>query len=856
MILLRYVSLRHLRLKPIRVALAILGICCGTALYVALSMINSATSVFFHESVAAVSGNATLLVSAGPAGFPEKLGALVEKVEGVTSATPIIEARSWLLSSDESILVLGVDLLANPVARGNKSSAKPIVQDALSFMNHADSIIVTRSFADAHRLKLGERLRTSTANGVARLVVRGVLENTDLAQAYGGNVAIMDIDAARIAFGKTAKTDRLDVVTAKAADVDQVAARIRAAVGAGYTVQRPALLSEQMNRTVESFQFLTHLLTMLALIVGVLMISSCVAISVAERSREIGSLRAMGTTRGTIIQLFVFEALFMGSLGSVLGIALGRGMAGLMVKAVTTALAETSAHHIETAQLRLTGSMCLTAVAIGALTSLVAAIWPALKAARIPPVEAMKAMDSGSEKTTRRLETFQVWGGLGLLALFAVGASLVNTHTPVVFQALIQVFAIFGVALLGPVLVLVALRIFSAATPATAGMVPRLATENALKNPARTRSQATILLIGLTLVVVISCVSQSFKQTLLNYYSKTLHADLLISATGRFHDAETQLLSPALGAKIRAVTGVKDICEVREVSFEYDGGTVTIKSYGEPAASDSEAMFVLRDRDAHEASTELFHASDAVVLISENFAARTRKRSGDSIELRTPSGLRAFRIIGVVAEYTDPQGTLVISRASYLKFFHSDLVGGYAVQVRPGFAPADVRRALDHALSKQYKLQILSNAEIRSQVGTVIDSSFAYTKAAELMALLVAMLGLMDTIFISVFSRTRELGLMRAIGMNRSSIGRMILLEAAQQGLVAGIIAVGLGSFISVIWIRSILTHSLGWAIAFHFPWPVMVSTLALGVGVTVLAAWYPARRAANIEIVDALTCL
>ena len=856
--LFRYVALRHLRLKPARVALAVLGICCGTALYVALSMINQATSVYFHQSIEAVTGSATLLVSAGPAGLPESLALSVEKVAGVTAVAPIIESRSWLPASEESIIVLGVDLLQDHAVRHYNASGKSPIADPLTFISHTDSVIVTQRFADAHHLRSGDSMSVSTANGTARLTIRGLLTDADIARAYGGNIAVMDIDAARVAFGKRGKTDRLDVVTAKDANLDNVAAGIRAAVGPGYTVMRPELMSASLDRTVQSFQFLTHLLTMLALIVGVLMISSCVAISVAERRKEIGTLRAMGTPRGAIIRLFVVESLIMGTMGSLLGALAGRALALIMVKGVTAALAESSAHHIESGPLRMTPGMFLTAIAIGAAASVLASLVPAYRAARISPVEAMKDIDNGASAKTPRHERRRAWAGLLLLALFSTCSSLITGASPMVLQATIQVFAIFGVALFGPALVLGALHVLKTAGAESAGIVPRLASENMLKNPARTRSQATVLLIGLTLVVVIACVSQSFKQSLLSHYDKTLHADLIVSATGRFHDAETQLLSPKLGTQIAALDGVLGVCAVRESPFEYLGNTITLKSYDEPPAYNDEAdsIFDVRDRSPLQASFELFHAHDPVLFASEVFATRLHKHTGELIELHTPDGPVSFRIVGVIADFADPQGTLIMSRANYLKHFHSDLVGGYAVRVKPGYAPLVVRQALDHALAKQYSLTILSNAEIKNQVAGVIDSSFEYTKAAQFMALIVALLGLMDTILISVFERTRELGLMRAIGRNRGSVAGMILLEAAEQGLLAGIVAIGLGTFIAVIWTREILSHSIGWVITFHFPWPVMATTLALGVAVTIIAAWYPAKRAAEIEIVEALTCL
>lgn len=856
--LFRFVALRHLRLKPGRTLLAVGGITCGIALYVAISIINQSTSGYFRESMGAVSGKATLNVSGGETGFDEKLVEKIEAVEGVKAAVPVLETRSWLLTTNESVMVLGVDLFQERAVRSYKSEGKAIIGDAMSFISQPDSLILTTVFANEHGIKMNDKLELSTADGKSTFTVRGILSPTGLAKAYGGALAIMDIDAARLSFGKQGKVDRIDIVTKDGADVERVAERVRGVVGAGLTVDRPEMASKQMEKMTESFQFMSRFFSTLALIVGVFLVANSIAISIAERRKEIGTLRALGSKRAGILTLFLCEAFAMGAAGSFVGAFIGRGVAGFLVDAVTRSMSVQFAQKIEATQLPFDATTVLGAVVIGAVSSLLAALWPSIKATRVQPVDAMKRKDTGEESRRSGFSRYAGWVGFVLLGGSACLSIFVPGLRNPIAQILMQLGAITGIALLGPALVIAAVQALRPVVARFDSLIPRLALDNLVRNPKRTTTNVTSLMVGLILVVLIACVNTSFKGTLLSFFDRILHADLLISTTGRLQSHETQPLTTALKPVIAAHPGVLGVYELREVKFNYQGKQVLLKSYDEPPVPEEQGakrypIFDTVDRDSENAGRELFHASDLTIFVSENFTLQNGARTGDHIELITPSGPRQARIAAVVREYANPNGTLFISRTNYQALFHDLLVGGFAVKLKKGFDPATVRSDLDRQLSKDNKLTILLNSDIKEQVAGVIDSSFAYTKAIEGAALLVALLGLMNTLLVTVLERTRELGVSRAIGMTRSQVTKMILLEAASQGGFGAIVALGLGVVMGLVWVTQNLAYILGWVVEFHVPWSSMGVTLALGLAVTMLAAWYPARRASKIEIVDAL---
>jgi putative ABC transport system permease protein len=869
--LFQFIGLRHLKRRPGRTAFSIAGISCGIALYVAISIINDSTSGYFRDSMAAVSGKATLTVNAGELGFAEAIGEQVEAIPGVKGAVPVVENRGWLSTPDgkggESLMVMGVDLLQEKAVRSYKSEGKAIIGDSLTFITHPDSMILTDGFAKVHGYKIGSPVELLTAKGKQTFTVRAILSPTGLATAYGGALAIMDIDAARLAFGKEGKTDRLDVVTAAGADVAAVAASIRKSLPVHFEVARPEMQSEQMERMVSSFQFMSRFFSSLALIVGIFLIANSISMSIAERRKEIGTLRALGTKRSGILTLFLAESVAMGAMGALIGAFLGRGLAGYLVKAVTNAMTEQFKQEMGATALKFDAATVLGAVAIGAVSSLFAALWPSIKATRVEPIEAMKRKDTG-EQSLKGLGRYMGWIGAGLLGVSGALSAAFSGPGNGAIQASTQILAVIGAALLGPALVLALMRALQPIAVAISenggGMIPRLAVENILRNPRRTGTNVMSLMVGLILVVIIACVNVSFKGTLLGFFGRVLHADLIISTTGRLQSHENQPLDPSVKPLIDSNPAVLGSYELREIKLSYgeSGDKLLLKYYGEPpvpqaaagqAAEPRYAIFDVTDRDGEKAGHELFHSTEPTAIISENFSLHTGKKTGDMLELTTPRGRKAFKIVGVATEYASPFGTVYLSRDTYQKYFDDRLVSGYAVKLKAGFDPAQVRQELDRELSRKFKLTILLNSDIRGQVSRVIDNSFAYTRAIEWAALLVALLGLMNTLIITVMERTREIGLSRSVGMTRRHVARMILLEAAGQGGLGALISVGIGVMLGSLWVTRSLAGALGWVVQFHVPWNGLVSTFALGLLVTLAAAWYPARRAAAIQIVDAL---
>lgn len=859
--LFRYVGLRHLRMKPIRTILTTVGVSLGIALFIAIEIINRSTLASFKESIEAVAGKATLSVTAGEAGFPEDRLELIEKIPGVKHAVPMIESRAYFSGNreaSETLIILGVDLLREQSVRTYKTADEQIIDDPLVFLNQPDSIIITHSFAKQHSFDLDSGFDLATARGTKRFTVRGMLSPEGPAKAYGGAIAIMDIDGARLTFGKEGKLDRVDVVTREGESVDQVAARIRSRLGPGYEVERPETQNENMERMVKAYQTMLTFFSTLALLVGLFLITNSISIAVAERKREIGTLRALGATRWGILTLFLSEAVAMGAVGAFLGAWLGRGLATFLVSLVAHSMSSQYLTRIEVSHLVFGPGEVARAVLLGGAAAFVAALWPALRTTTIQPLEAMRSREVGEEAARIGIYRLAPWAGVGLLVVMAATTLAGLPARYPWIDTVDMVFSMVGSALVGPAFVAALLRAFRPVVLRTGGTLSRLAQDNLLRNPRRTGSNVMSLMVGLILTVMIAVVNTSFRVTILDWFDKVMRADLLVSSSGQIISYQSQPLHEELGPMLASVPGVRRGTDrgaygLRFVHVQYQGRQLGLKAYDEPDPAAHYTSLDVQDRPVEDAGRELFHSPEPAAFVSENFILHFHKKTGDTLELDTPSGRVPFKIVGVIVDFASPEGVIYLDRQVYKKLWHDPLVNAYGLQLEPGADLNQVRSEIDRRFGRAKNLMVISNAEIKEQMVRTIDQSFGYTRAIEGAALLVGLLGLLNTLLISVMERMRELGMLRAVGMSRGQMARMILQEALIQGGFGAIAAVVLGSGITYLWITHSLAHVLGWMIHFHFPWISVVTTVLVGTAVALVAGFFPARRASHLVIREAL---
>ncbi|MGZ3656053.1 MAG: ABC transporter permease [Bdellovibrionota bacterium] len=861
--LFRFIGVRHLVTKPWRTILATLGVSLGIALYVAIQLINHSTTAAFRESIESIAGRSKLTVAGGDTGFSESLVTKLQKFPGVRSAVPLVVSRAYIAGaadSSESLMVLGVDLLKEEGVRSYRTTDQEVIEDPFTFLNQPDSIILTKAFAQKRGLKIDSRFEIATAHGPRTMTVRGLLEPEGPAKAYGGNLAIMDIDGARVTFGKVNKVDRVDLVLREGVNPANLAKALAASMGPGFTVEDASAQSEGMSKVIASYQTLLDLFSVLALFVGVFLITNTVNISVAERRKEIGTLRSLGTLRKEIMVLFLSEAVLMGLWGSFVGVWLGWGMASLLVDLVAHSMSIEYATPIQPGEIVFGWSQILRGMAIGGGAAFVAALYPAIRSVTIQPMDAMKRIDEGEESMSSQ-KTYGLLFGAALLAYLAVSSLAGWSAHAGMFKILDPVAAMAGVALVSPFAVLAIVHLLQRAhsrLSGKGGAISRLAHDNLIRNPKRTGSNVRILMVGLTLVIILSSLSGSFKGSIVGWYDRTLNADLVVSSFGSIVANQVQPIDENIGKELEKLSGlrgdsVRSAYAIRSIHFQYGGKQLSLKAYDETNPADRYSNFEVLDRPTFEAVQDLYHSSDLTALVSENFSRNFHKKTGDTIEMDSPSGPVKLRIVGVASDFSSPEGLIYLDRKQYRNIWQDHLVDGFALFAQPGYDPERIRAEIDHRFARSLNLTSVTQGEIKKQVSERIDNAFSYTHAIEAAALLVAMLGLLNTFLISVMERTQELGVLRAIGMSRRQVQGLILQEAFLQGSLGSGIAVLLGTLAAYFLVTYSLSRLLGWVLYFSIPWSSLALTMVLGIAVAMLAGIYPSIRASRIEISEAL---
>lgn len=859
--LFRYIGFRHLQLKPGRVLLTTLGVAFGIALYVAIAIINDSTRNTFRESIESISGKAKLSISAGVSGFDESKLESIRTTPGVKAAVPMVEARAFFIGATESnqgLYIMGVDLLQETAVRSYKATDQRIIDDPLTFLNQPDSIIITLDLAKKKNLKLDSKIQLTTLLGLKTFTVRGLLEPEGAARAYGGSLALMDIDGARVMFGKENKLDRVDIVAQKGVTTEELKKNLRTTLGPGIAIESPEGQTEQMEGMLSSYQLILTFFSTLALLVGLFLVMNSISIAVAERRREIGTLRALGATRGSMVYLFVTEIFGISLAGSLLGCLLGRVLAGKLVGQVTASYAAQFQTRVEVTHLVFSSTQIVTAVGLGVFASLFAAFIPALKAAKIHPLESMKSHAESVSAGDERRSNYVMLTGLGLLIFLTVSNVYQWGKIWSGIELATKISSVLGAALFGPFLVFLLIRLFRSLSKNSRSAVVKISQDNLLRSRKRTTSNVMALMVGLFLVMLIATVRSSFHHTLITWLDRVFIADFMVASQGRLIEGDVMPIKEEIAKDILAVPGVRPIGEDRGIGsrlvpYYFNGAKMIIKAHDHFADFYQYKNFAIIDSDRITTASALYSSPVPALIVTENFLMKQHYHVGDWVKLPTPTGEVPFKIIGKVVDFASAEGVLYMNRAWYKKFFQDTKVTAFLIDAAPGYSREQVREGIDEKVGKKWDVVTISNREFHDQMEQTVERSFAYTRAIELIALLVGLLGLLNTLLISVMERTREIGMLRAVGTTRQQIVQIIMSEAVIQGFFGAIVAIALGAYVGKLFIEYNLSSTLGWLVDFYFPRESILNTLVIGVFVAAVAGILPAVRAAKLNITEAL---
>lgn len=683
---------------------------------------------------------------------------------------------------------------------------------------------------------VGDTVRMSIDGPVMRQKVTGVFSTDDGNVAAGGSLVLFDTATAQKLFGKPGTYEEIDVKAAPGTSQATLRAEIekllpRYAKDATATTGQKLADDEARQIASDLSTFNTTLLSFagIALFVGIFIIANTFTMLVAQRTKELALLRAVGASRRQVTRSVLVEALVVGVAAGATGFLLGIGIAAVMRAVLGSAGAE-----LPEGALSVQPGTAGAALAVGVGVTMLAAWLPARRAAKIPPVAAMSSVHAPA--TVKGLLLRNTLGAL----LSAAGVVLVLAGSGMKDNGNMVLGGGAGLLLIGVFVLtpLLSRPVVAAAAPLLRpfGVTGKLARQNSVRNPRRTAATASALMIGLTLITALTVVAISVKTTVDEMAAAHLKADYQITmATGRD-------LSPEVAERVAGIDGVSVSSAVRDAHTELGGEDEWVTGVDAPQIGR------LLTLDFTHGSLASVHG-DSMVVDSDT-AERRGWHTGQSLPVRYDDGTKGRLTIGGVYEGGDLINGVIMDNATVTP--HTPEAGDIRVLVRmAGGAEEANQDALVKALGENPVIKVQDKAAISRELSSTIDLMLNILYGLLAMAVLVAVLGVINTLAMSVFERKHEIGMLRAIGLDRAAVKRMIRLESLVISLFGAVLGLGLGVFLA--WAVGGLIKPQLPSYAMTLPWDRIGVFLAMAALVGVLAALWPARRAARLNMLEAI---
>jgi putative ABC transport system permease protein len=850
----RTLSGRYLRRHWSRALLVTLSIALGVAALVATRSLNQVMTAAARSAVTPLAAGADLLVTNGDQGVPRDLVKELRaaRIPGLRQLRPLVLDRVALPDLDNRpALLVGLDLDPGPAADANpwglevetdawallRSVWKPGAYVGGQLVDDAPPGLAEFQVRAAGRTRTLLRLGTVRAHGAAAVLGGSIL--------YVPSTAV----AARVV-GRPDLVTRIDLALEPGADRDRVLQAVRQTVGDRAEVRTPEAEREGVDDLMAGIQLAFTLGGLCALVVGLFLVYNALSVNVAERRHDIGILRSLGATRGQVAALFTAEAALLGLLGSLLGVPFGWGLAYVALGPfrLQQTLGDLYVPLETGSRPPLGADTVLLAAAAGVATALLAALLPALQAAGEEPADAVRRTPPGPRTVARLLHAVDC----GLVVAAGLAGMAFRTALPPRAGAYGgAILLLLGLLASTPLLAAGAARLLQPAARLVPGLAARLAADSLARSPGRTGLVIGALAAGVALLVQTAGVTASSEQAVLSWLDHLLACDLVVSSINPATSSQTQPMDESVGRQIEALPEVRKAVPVRARYVDYRDTKVLL------VAVDTGAFFdpVLHRHPVP--GLELFPRlrEPGTVLVSENFALQHHAGPGDRLALHGPRGPVEVQVIGTMLDYSWGRGTVVMDRRNYRRLFGDNLVDFYDVYLRPGGdQSADaVRETIGRRWGAQESLVVLTREELRGKIREAIRKIYGVGYAQEVLVVLVAALGVVMALSISVLQQRRQIGLLRAVGASRFQVVRTVLAEAALMGLVGTVIGLLFGIPLEWYALRVVLLDEVGFTFPVCIPWAATGGVVALTMLLATLAGLVPAVRAVRLRIADAI---
>ena len=831
---------RHLKRHPWQGVLMALGVALGVAVVVAVDLANASASRAFELSTEAVAGRATHAIRSGPDGLNDDLYAQLKRTGATPVAAPVLtQYVSSERLGNRAFQLLGIDPFADAPFRNYLIPSDELsIDDLTAFLTEPGAVLISAGVAARYELSVGDSLGLSV-NGYPRDAwIAGLLQPHDSfgRRALSGLV-IADIATAQELTGRLGRLDRIDLILPdEPAPEREAEQRIRELLPESVQLEPVGTRTGAIEQMTAAFQTNLTALSLLALVVGVFLIYNTMTFAVVQRRSLFGTLRSLGATRRQIFQIVLIEAGLIGlvssALGVVLGIVLGQGAIDLVTRTINDLYFTLTVQNVGLP----VGSLVKGGL-LGLVATLTAASFPAWEAAATSPRSALSR--AGLEWKARRVAGWSASAGVGGIAL---GLGILAWPTrDLTVSFLGTSSALVGAAMITPLATAGLMNGLSWLLRGFWRPIGPMAPREVSASLSRTSIAVAALVVAVSVTIGVGLMVTSFRGTVVDWLDTSLSGDVYVWAPG-FGSAQTSAtLDPEIVDRVEALDEAERVDALRSVMVDSPNGPIQVDAVQNPSDG-AEHRYLWTDGPIDEIWRQV--RTGKAVIASEPLAQRLGlSRENDRLELRTDEGPVTFDVVGVYYDYGSSQGIATMWHEIYRRYWDDPSWTALSIKL-PASVDADrMTRRLQSDLTPIQSVQVQANRELRAEVLSIFDRTFAITSALQLLAILVAFIGVLSALLSLQLEKTRQLGILRALGFTAREVWGLITLETGLIGASAGFLAMPTGLGLALILVYIINRRAFGWTLMLQLDAWTFVQALLVAIVAALLAGLYPAYR-------------
>jgi putative ABC transport system permease protein len=847
------VALRGLFARKLRLALTVLAVVLGTTLiagtYVFTDSINSAFDTIFTVSNkgtdAAITPHKTIDTSDNGGTQPTVPASVLDRVRrapGVASAEgSIFDAGTVLGKNGKRISKGGAPNFIASIADQPRFEAFTIKQGRRP--RTADEATIDAATADKQGWKPGDKVCAVAIAARKCYTLVGTTQIAGLSSFGGATVLDVTLPEAQRMLGKGSGFDEVQAAAKPGVSPQQLKSQLASTLPRSVDVRTGKEEAAKQSKDIrDNLGFLKTALFAFAgisLFVGAFLIFNTFSITVAQRMREFALLRTLGASRRQIWRAVITKGLTLGFVGGLIGFALGIGTAALL-----RALFKAVGADLPSKGVVVESRTVIVTILVGTIVSLAASLSPAFRAMRVPPVEALReGVVPTSRSAGRRLAIFACVLLAAGIALMCVGlfGSLKSDSAAISFMGGGAALTFLAVALLSPRLVRPLASFIGRPIERLTGITGQLARENSVRQPGRTAVTAAALMIGVALVTFASIFAAGAKATINGAIDANLKSAFVVQNTDGFSPFSPQVLRTVDRIDgVSSVSGVRfSLAKVKGVSGNQSVSSIDPQTF--------QGLYKLDMKQGGDAAVRGLGASQ--VLVKKGYADSHDVKVGDTLQVTTPNGKRlALRASGIVEDKGGLLGNLTVTNAVAQTQFGEPKDAFGLVGLDRGGNETAVKKQISDVLEQRYpEAEVLTNQEFKDDIAGQVNQLLGLIYALLALAIIVSLFGIVNTLVLSISERTRELGMLRAIGTSRKQVKRVVRWEAVITALIGAVLGVVMGVILAVLFTRPLDDFTLS------VPVPTLIVVLILAGVAGVGAAILPARRASKLDVLEAL---